>query len=92
MIRKHRKKKWLFSAALISVAALIPARASSPSLPAPDADRFALSTCAQKAVSSGASGDDLATSYGSCMGGSDSCCYGFPETPCNSSGGHFQSI
>lgn len=95
MIRKQRKKKWVLATALVLAASLIPAEASSPNLPASlnSSRRPVAKTCGQKAMSPGDGvGDSLNVTYGSCTAGSDNCCYGYPETSCNSVGGHFQSV
>jgi hypothetical protein len=96
MNRKQRKKKWVIAAALVLAASLIPAEALSPNLPAGlNFSRHpVVKTCGQKAINPGDGvGDSLNATYGSCTAGSDNCCYGYPQTLCDSGGGgHFQSV
>ncbi len=92
MIRKQRKKKWILAAGFILAAALIPAEASSPSLPDQEPASSISKTCGQKAIDSPR--DDMNTVFGTCTAGSENCCFGLPETACTTGvgGGHFQPV
>jgi hypothetical protein len=91
MTRKARKKKWIASVAIILLAALFPAQASSPRTSAVSPS---FGKCGQEksiAIGPPESPEGYNGKMGTCDAGGN-CCYGHPEAPCTTGGGGLQSV
>jgi hypothetical protein len=84
--RKSRKRKWIGATVFLLMAGLLPAQASSPSLP-----DIASSDLVAPECSAGGTNDGLSARMGTCDAGGN-CCSGHEEAPCNGSGGGFYSV
>jgi hypothetical protein len=87
--RKQRKKKWTIGAIVfLLMAGLLPAQASSPSLPLVHDSVPNSPACSQVKDET----IDGGGAKGTCDAGGTNCCSGYPETTCTGTTGGFYSV